>query len=715
MTIRAASLAASLVLGVAVSLALPAPASGQDAETPPLDPNLRSIEFGGRFSNVNGDVARFMRFEDLRSGALIDRARYTREKETRLVHFEADRVGWRDQHYAASVNQFGRLEAWFDFRGIPFRYDDDTRTIFSEASPGVWRLDDAVQLGIQNRTTTLAAAANALAVPFALRSQRDVHDGGLRYHATEHIDVDFRTVVQRRDGYQPWGAGFGMTTPIELAAPIDDRTTDVGTSVEWANGGRLLRVGYDGSWYTNHADTLIWDSPVRATDLATASSQGRMPRWPTSSTHTVSAVGSSALPARSRLTASVSRSQWLQDTALLPFTINSALASPPLERSTVEGEVAVTSALVRFTSRPSRWAWFNATVRSYDFDNRTPVLDVPNQIKYDQAVQVATVPETEPLSFSRAIVDLEGSFTPWRHGAFRVGYSREAVDRSFRLFEETTDNTLRLAYDVASLDRLTLRADLTRSKRTGSGLDEEVFSDIGEQVSLRQFDIADRTRTQGTLIVTVLPSDLFSISAWAGGGTDDRADAQFGLADTSFSTYAIGADAAPRDGVSFGLQYGFERFASLQRSRQANPPPSPQFTDPTRDWSTDGSERVHTLTASVDVLKGIPKTELRGAFDYSKSRSRYTYALVPNSTLVTPVPLPDITNAWQSGTVDVRYALRRQIALGLGYRYDRFTLDNYALNPSTIDRLVFGSTLLMGITDRPYTANTVFVRLAYLW
>ena len=51
----------------------------------------------------------------------------------------------------------------------------------------------------------------------------------------------------------------------------------------------------------------------------------------------------------------------------------------------------------------------------------------------------------------------------------------------------------------------------------------------------------------------------------------------------------------------------------------------------------------------------------------------------------------------------------------LGYRYDRFTLDNYALNPATIDRLVFGSTLLMGITDRPYTANTVFVKLVYLW
>ena len=77
--------------------------------------------------------------------------------------------------------------------------------------------------------------------------------------------------------------------------------------------------------------------------------------------------------------------------------------------------------------------------------------------------------------------------------------------------------------------------------------------------------------------------------------------------------------------------------------------------------------------------------------------------------------LPPVTNAWHSGTLDLRYALRRQIALGLGYRYDRFAIDNFSLNPSTIDRLVFPSTLLLGITDRPYTANTVTVRLMYLW
>jgi hypothetical protein len=373
-----------------------------------------------------------------------------------------------------------------------------------------------------------------------------------------------------------------------------------------------------------------------------------MPLWPSSSTQTFSATGSVALPSRSRATAYLSRSEWNQDAAILPFTINTAIAAPALERSSVEGEAAVTSSLLRFTSRPVNWAWFNANFRYYDFDNRTPVLNVPIQVKYDQAVQTATVPETEPLSFTRDILELEGSFTPLRHGALRIGYTREGVDRAFRFLDETVDHTVRVAYDVTSLDWITLRAAYNRSKRTGAGLDEEAFSDIGEQVSLRQFDIADRVRNQGTLIVTVMPSSLFSVNAWIGGGTDDRPDAQFGLTDTSLGTYSVGVDAAPRDGIAVGLTYGYETFTSLQNSRQANPPPSPQFTDPTRDWSTDAVEKVHTVTVALDVLNGIPNTELRLGYDYNRSRSTYAYELVPNSTLITPVQLPAIRNACSS-------------------------------------------------------------------
>ena len=63
----------------------------------------------------------------------------------------------------------------------------------------------------------------------------------------------------------------------------------------------------------------------------------------------------------------------------------------------------------------------------------------------------------------------------------------------------------------------------------------------------------------------------------------------------------------------------------------------------------------------------------------------------------------------------MKYFLRRNLAAGLVYRYDRFSVDDFALNPSTMDRLVFGSTMLLGYYYRPYTANTVWLKLTYLW
>ena len=63
--------------------------------------------------------------------------------------------------------------------------------------------------------------------------------------------------------------------------PVDHRTTDVGTYLEYASDRGFARVGYDGSFFRNNVTTLVWDNPSRITDSPTAgSSQGRMALWP---------------------------------------------------------------------------------------------------------------------------------------------------------------------------------------------------------------------------------------------------------------------------------------------------------------------------------------------------------------------------------------------------------------------------------------------------
>lgn len=77
-----------------------------------------------------------------------------------------------------------------------------------------------------------------------------------------------------------------------------------------------------------------------------------MALWPNSNMNTASLTGALNLPARSRATAYVSLGNWSQNDPLIPFTINSSLPSPSLDRPTADTQARVTAMNYAFTSKP---------------------------------------------------------------------------------------------------------------------------------------------------------------------------------------------------------------------------------------------------------------------------------------------------------------------------------------------------------------------------
>jgi hypothetical protein len=370
-----------------------------------------------------------------------------------------------------------------------------------------------------------------------------------------------------------------------------------------------------------------------------------------------------------------------------------------------------------FTTRPSDAVWLHARFRRYDFDNRTPEFHVNQTVTYDQNLSVFAHGGTEAFGYVRNTFDADASFTPASlpHAAFRVGVTREDVDRRFRLFETTAENTIRASVDSTGWSWLSVRGVYEHGKRTGSGLDEEVLDDIGEQISLRQFDISDRTSDRVSAIIHVMPVSMVSFSASASAGREDRSDAEFGLQSNDNYSLSVGVDAAPGDAVSVGASYVYEHYATLQRSRQANPPPSPQFTDPARDWTTDADDVAHTFTLSADLLGLARRTDIRFAYDYSRATSTYVYGLAPNSSLGPIEQLAPVVNGLMRATTDVQYYLTRHVAVGGAWWFDRYRVEDFAFSPETLDALDQPSFLILGYLYRPYTANTVWGRVSYLW
>lgn len=676
------------------------------------------IDLGVRMTGVTGDEARFQRFRDLGEGGFLNRFRFERTGNRWILDLRADAVGRQDQRYFAAFRH-GKIKASFRWDQVPLFYSRDTRTLYNEQSPGVLRIADSIQQSIELGQLRLADVVGG-ASRIDTRSRRDIAQFSLIFSPRRELDVKFDVRTANRHGTMPFGAAFGFSNAIELAAPVESRTTDVNAGAEWTGPRGSLRVAYDGSWFDNRVPTLIWDNPLRMTDTTfataysagTASSQGRLALWPDSTLHAVTTAGSVKLPANSRATGHISLGTWRQDDALLPFTINTAIAPITLPRRSADTEARTVAMNYTFTSRPSSVVWLNARFRYYDFDNRTPDFPVSTYVRLDGvAYQAHGGPEY--TSLARHTFDLDASFTPVPFSAARIGYSREWNDRTHRIFERTTDNVVRASIDATRLGWVTIRGIVERATRTGSGFDEEALVESGEQPAMRHFDVADRIRNRATVLIQAVPGSLVAFSASAATGRDDYEKSGFGLRDSRTRSYTASLDLTPRDEVAVGLSYVYDRYTALQNSRNASP--GPQFDDPRRNWSIDSADRTDTVTADLGLLKMIPNTELRLAYSFTRSRAVYVYGVPADSTLTTPQQLPPVKNQLQNGTLDVRYFLTDRLALGLGYWYDSYKVEDFAQGPTTISRLDLPGSLFLGYLYRPYTANTAWLRVLYSW
>lgn len=707
------------------------PAGGQPPaaeSTPPVDWTGR-IDFGVRGTTLDGDAARYERYRDLGDGLFLEGVRLSKEHKGWRLDFAGEHVGRSDQRLTGSVVQPGRLKGWFMWDQIPMLLSRTTRTLFAGLGTGQLSIDDALQTQVQTTPTAIASIFSQAGRDFETRTRRHIADGGFEYLASPALTFKGNFRRTDRDGTIPFGGSFGHSSLVELPAPTQHTLSDSEASAEFARDPVLLRAGYTGSWFHNDVTSVIFDNPFRVTDIASASSRGRLTLAPSNSLIAVNGLASVKLPYRSRLTAHASVGT-LKDAGepLVPQTINSAVSTAPLERMTVEGEARTSSVSVNFVSRPVRFVDLNVRYRSYDYDNRTPELTLTERVSYDNAPAAVAPPvHTEPYGVTRHTFDADFRLIPRGYTSAGIGFSRIAEDRSHRIFESTTDNTIRLTFDTLGHPWFSLRTKYEHAQRRGEGIEqgERMLASLGEQPGMRHFDIAQRDRDRVTVIGTVTPLGNLSGSLSIAAGKDDYLESEFGLRDNTHKVYTTGVDFLPRDRVTLGLSYSYERDNALSRSRQANP--GSQFSDPSRNWAADGTDRVHTAVLSAGVDRIAEKVDLRFTYDFSRARAIYEYVtgsvpdrtlpeeVVVPTTLPTPTELPPTQSELQRGTADAVYSLTTHLSVGVSYWYERFRVRDFTLDVDANPDLARGQALLLGYLYRPYTANTVWGRLIYAW
>jgi MtrB/PioB family decaheme-associated outer membrane protein len=688
------------------------PTGGVDASRSLFEPTSNQLQFGGRFTSVDGDPARFQRFRDMRDGVLFTDARYLRADPGGRWQFQGavDNAGWRDQRYAASYERTGRFTITALYDQIPQFYSVDTRTAFSMGGSPLL-LNDATQRAIQNNQATTTAYI-PLATQFDLIESRDT--GQVSFLATPKPSLDLTAAftTTRHRGELPWGASFGFSNDVEVPLPYESRTNDFTVGAEWTNRRQMLRVAYTGSWFDNLADALVWDSPLRLDDSPSAPGRGRMALWPSNSANTVSAAGYAKLAKRTQITGFVSYGVWNNNEPLQPFTINAALPQLPLPRASADAESGIFSANLNFVSRPVDDWRFNVRARRYDYNNRMAHTAIPEFINYDTSIKTSSTGGPEIYAHDRTTFDADATWSGLPLLAFTAGYTRNDTGHDFRIFEDTGENVLRLSADAVGTQWLTFRAQYELGDRNGSGLDEALLMQIGEQPAMRHYDVADRTRYRFTGQIDIVPSETLTLSASAGIGKDDFDDSYFGLQESTFKTMSLAADFRRPNGLGAGASYNYERYTGFQQSRSANPG---QETDPRRDWTADSAETVHYFSIYAAPPRFGQNTEARISYDFSHAEGSYFYGIAPGSPLTPPSQLPNVFNKLQQLHVDVRHRLTNTVVASVSYLYEPFRVYDFAFDPTVIDSIVQPSSVVLGYVYRPYTAHSVLAGVRYFW
>jgi MtrB/PioB family decaheme-associated outer membrane protein len=689
----------------------PAPPVAAEITPSLFDQTWRQFDIGGRFTSVDGDPARFQRYGDLRDGLLFTDARYERVDAAGAWGFRtaADNVGWRDQRFFGEYERTGRFVISGLWDEIPQFYSVDTKTPYT-GSGGTLVLDDAAQ-----RQGNLNAYL-PIATQFDLRERRDVGDIRFKATPTPQLDVTAAFTTQSHVGELPWGASFGFSNDVEVALPYNSRANDFTLGTEWTNTRQMLRVAYTGSWFENHDDTLIWDSPIRLEDTTSDPGRGRMALWPSNSAQTVTVGGYSKFARRTQLTGSMSFGSWSNDEPLQPFTINPTLQQLTLPRATSDLQANIFSTNLNLVSRPATNWRMSARLRVYDFNNDSPQAVIPQFVNYDDAVTTSSSGGPELYAHSRTTFDADATWSGLQQLALAAGYTRNNSSHDFRIFDSTGEDVLRLTADAVGTQWVTFRAQYEFADRTGSGFDEAVLEEIHEQPALRHYDVANRTRNRFTGQVDVVPNDLWTASVSFGVGNDDYDDSYFGLEQSNFSTFSLAADYRQPNGWGAGASYNYERYEGDQRSRQASPGSTPpQEDDPNRDWTVNSTERVDYVSIYVFPPRFGPNTEARLSWDYSYAKGTYLYATVPGGPLTPPNQLPDVFNKLKQLHLDVRHRLSTRLVANLAYLYEPFRVYDFAFDQTVVNSIVQPSSLVLGYIYRPYTAHSVRLGLRYYW
>jgi hypothetical protein len=472
---------------------------------------------------------------------------------------------------------------------------------------------------------------------------------------------------------------------------------------------------------------------------------------------------------RTRLSADVTFGQWTQDhDPFIPWTTNTAIVTPsgepavtaPLPAANLGGKIDTLALGAFFNTRLTDDLGLTARYRRYDHDNKTPRLRLEEGYVRFDAVWEDIPRITVPYGYTNDTLDVFANYNLGAVG-LEAGWKYNAMDRTFRETESTSENVFRVAADFRR-DWLALRGIGEFGSRDfdvyDAALAEEhsFLTEPGEvsqpanQTVLRRYDQAKRDLRRFGAQAEVSPgSGKFGVfasylhtkfeydqdsvpcedvelfpgqEAFCPGGVQ----APLGLVDDAYDTFTLEANATPSERVNVYAFYTWEDGDMLQTGRQSGS----TLNFATNDvWSANITTGGNSFGAGAD-LTIVPDKWFAGLFArYQDIDGNNAVSLLPGfSTAIygtnpalqqctgaadTPCAIPEFDDTtWTQVTATLRYRFAKHWTAAAGVGYEDYEIKD-AQTGNAVNYMP--ASFFLQANNRDYQAWVGGVSLTYRW
>ena len=678
----------TVVLGLFAALGVAAPA-GADTDIASVHVT-GDVETGGRAISGQWGSSKFNEYQDFRPGPFTQGLVLLEDEALRnYVRAQFQYVGSSDQLYRLEAGSWGRWGIDAGFSEYPDNFSNTARSLYTAGGGG-----DAtftLPLGMQAQLQGIAAAARksgtlasdltgAIGIPLGLEYEEGHAE--VRGQLTDEIDGHFRYWTQARSGNQPLSIAFGSPGGnfANFAAPVDDRTQEFRTGLEWSKPGMSLAFRYSGSLYHDAIDAIDVANPLRATDSTTAgSSVGRLSAPPSNQAHSFDLTGAALLPVGFplRLAGTFGYQLRIQNQDFLPETLNAAIQSPllVLPRDNLHGQVNVWLSNVVLSGNPVRDLDFSLRYKAYEFDNQTGQFTFNSAVTTDSSLTAGPV-TTEPLDWLRQDLGFDTGYrlTPELKLDLTAGW--QGWRRSyFREVRNQNNSTVGAHLEARPAPWAVLRTGYSWANRRG----EPYVVQADEFPALRKVDEANRVENKLDTLVQLTPLETLDFTLRGSYGYQDYVSSDFGVVNTRFWT--LGGDLSwhPFDRLSFSAWYTYESNHEAQNSRN-RPVVGGNIVDlASNDWSSQFKSGISTAGATANVVIWPERADLQfdWIFETSQSHTATTGASAAAGAFDWPFNGDDLLSIGPT----LNLHLTDHLTLRGTYRYEHYLQNAFQTNP----------------------------------